>query len=117
KDRQDRAVAARIEELVRVPGCGEGAGLRLAVADHAGHDEIRIVERGTEGVYQSIAELTALVDRSGRLGRYVARHSAGERKLPEQFAQSLCVLPDLGIDLAVAALEIGIRHHGRSAMP
>ena len=36
QDRQHRAVAGRVEELVGVPGGGQRPGLRLAVADDAG---------------------------------------------------------------------------------
>ena len=44
QDRQHRAVMRRIEELVGMPGSGERTGFGLAVADHAGDDQIRIVE-------------------------------------------------------------------------
>ena len=47
-------------------------GLRVQ-DDHAGDDQIGIVERGAEGVGERVAELASLVDRSGRLGRRVAR--------------------------------------------
>ena len=46
EDRQDRAVVDRVEELVRLPARGQRAGLGLAVADDAAHDQIRVVERG-----------------------------------------------------------------------
>ena len=68
QDRQHRAVARRIEELVRVPAVGERAGLGLAVADHAGDDQVGIVEGRAVGVRQRVAELAAFVDRAGRLG-------------------------------------------------
>ena len=41
QDRQHGAVAHRIEKFVGVPARGQRAGLRLAVADHAGRDQIR----------------------------------------------------------------------------
>ncbi|HEV7137710.1 MAG TPA: hypothetical protein VGN43_13820, partial [Steroidobacteraceae bacterium] len=63
QDRQHRAVAGRIEELVRVPAGGERPGLGLAVADHAGDQQIRVVEGSAEGVRQRIPELAALVNR------------------------------------------------------
>ena len=46
QDRQHRAVADRVEELVRVPRRRQRPGLGLAVADHAGDDQIRVVEGG-----------------------------------------------------------------------
>ena len=64
QDRQHRAVARRVEELVRVPAGGERAGLGLAVADDAGDDQVGVVERGAVGVRQRVAELAALVDRA-----------------------------------------------------
>ena len=45
-------------------GC-QRTGLVLAVADHACHHQVRIVESRAVGVHQGIAELTALVDRPG----------------------------------------------------
>ena len=53
EDRQHAAVAGRVEELVAVPAGGERPGLRLAVADDAGDDQVRVVERGPVGVAQS----------------------------------------------------------------
>ena len=55
QDGQHRAVGTRIKELVRMPARGEGSGFSLAVADHAGHDQIGIVEGGAIGVNQRIA--------------------------------------------------------------
>ena len=87
EDRQDGAVVDRVEELVRVPARGERPGLRLAVADDAADDEIRVVEGGAVGVGERVAELAALVDRARRLGRHVAGDAARERELAEQLAQ------------------------------
>ena len=44
QDRQHRAVAHRIDELVRVPRRRERSGLRLAVAHDAGDDQVGVVE-------------------------------------------------------------------------
>ena len=44
QDRQHRAVAHRVEELVRVPRRRERPGLGLAVADDAGDDQVGVVE-------------------------------------------------------------------------
>ena len=88
QDRQHRSVPRRVQELVRVPARGERAGLGLAVADHAGDQQVGVVERGAVGVRERVAELAALVDRARRLRRDVARDAAGERELPEQLAAS-----------------------------
>ena len=105
QDGQDGAVARRVEELVAVPARGERTGLGLAVADDAQHDEVRVVERRAVGVRERVAELAALVDRARRLRRDVARDAAGERELAEQAPHALLVAADLGVDLAVGALE------------
>ena len=105
QDRQHRAVARRVEELVRVPARRERARLGLAVADDAADEQVRVVERGAVGVHERVAELAALVDRARRLGRDVARDAAGERELAEQLAHALLVARDVGIDLGVAALQ------------
>ena len=67
-----------------MPAGRQRAGLRLAVADDAHHDQVRVVERGAVRVRQRVAELAALVDRARRLRRDVAGHAAGEGELAEQ---------------------------------
>ena len=116
QDRQHGAVGDRIEELVRVPCGGERPGLRLAVADDAGDDEIGIVEHGSERMAERIAQLAALVDRARALRRRVAGDASGKRELEEQLSQPGFVLADVGIDLAVGALEIGVAHDGGAAV-
>ena len=91
-----------------MPARGQRAGLGLAIADHAGDDQIGIVESRAEGMRKRIAELAALVDRAGRLRRGVARDAARERKLPEQPPHPLGVRADVRVDLAVGAFEIGV---------
>ncbi len=117
EDGEHGTVVDRVEELVRVPGGGERAGLRLAVADHTGDEQVRIVEGRAVRVSERVAELTALVDRAGRLRRDMTRHSAGERELPEQLPHARGVTGDVRVGLAVAALEPGVGQHGRPAVP
>ena len=62
--RQDRSVARRVEEADGLPEPSR-TGLGLAVADYGGNEEVWVVECGTEGVGEDVAELTALVDRAG----------------------------------------------------
>ncbi len=47
----------------------------------------------------------------------MAGDPARERELAEQPAHAVFVLGDIGIELAVAALEPGARHDARSAVP
>ena len=117
KDGQHGTVGRRIEKLVGMPRGGERPGLRFAVADDAGDDEVGIVEDGPERVAERIAQLAALVDRPGRLRRCVARDPSGEGELEEQLLKPGFVLADVGIDLAVGALEVRVAHDGRAAMP
>ena len=77
QDRQHRAVGARVEEFVGVPAGRQRAGLRLAVADDAGDDQVGIVEGRAVGVDQRVAQLAAFVDRARRLGR---RRGSGSRR-------------------------------------
>ncbi len=56
QDRQHGAVMRGVQELVGVPGRREWAGLGFAVADHAGDDQVRIVQRRAIGVHQRVAE-------------------------------------------------------------
>ena len=116
QDGQHRAIVARIEKLVGVPRRRQRPGLRLAVADHAGDDELGIVERGAEGVAERIAELATLVDRAGTFRRRVAGDAAGKRELQEQLLQAGFILADVRIDLAVTAFEIGVGDHRGAAV-
>ena len=116
QDRQNRSVRDRIEEFVGLPGGRQGARFGFAVADDAGDDEPRVVECGAKGVAQRISEFAALVDGAGRRWRDMARNAARKRELLEKPFHSGFVLADVGIDLAVAALEIGIGDQGRPAV-
>ena len=117
QDRQHRPVPGRVQELVGVPAARQRPGLGFAVADHAGHDQVGVVERRPVGVHQRVAQLTALVDRPGRLRRRVRRDAAGERELLEQPAHAHRVLRDMRVQLGVGALEVGVGHHARPAVP
>ncbi len=117
EDRQHRAVARGIEELVAVPACRERPGLGLPVADDAGDDQVGIIERRAIGMRERIAELAALVDRTRAFGRDVARDPARPGKLPEQPLHPAAAALDRGIMLGVGAFEIGVGDQPRPAMP
>ena len=116
QDRQNRSVRDRIEKLVGLPGGRQRARFGLAVADDAGDDQPRIVERGAEGVAQRISEFPALVDGTGRRRRDMARNAARKGELLEEPFHPGFVLADVGINLAVAALEIGVGDQRRAAV-
>ena len=116
QDRQHRAVAGGIEKLVRMPACRERAGFRFPVADDAGDDQVRIVERGAIGMRQRIAELATFVNRAGRLRRDVAGNAVGPGELAKQPLQPVPVALDVRVDLRIGAFEIGIRDQPRPAV-
>ena len=84
QDRQDDTVGCRVHELVGLPGSRKRTGLGLAVAHHGHGQQARVVHDGAVGVAERVAELAALVDGAGRLGRKVARDAAGIRELAEE---------------------------------
>ena len=117
QDRQHRPVGHRVEELVGVPRAGQRPGLRLAVADHAGDEQVGVVERRAVGVRERVPELAALVDGAGRLRRHVGGDAAGERELAEELAHPLGVLGDRRVPLGVGALQVRVRDHPGPAVP
>ncbi len=106
-----------IEELVGVPGGGERSGLRLAVADDTGDQQVRVVECGAVGMGEGVAQFAALVDGTGRLRCDVAGHAAGEGELSEQQLHARLVPADVGVRLRVTALQPGVGEDGRTAVP
>jgi hypothetical protein len=116
QDRQDRSVASRVEEADGLPGALQRSGLRLAVADHGGDEEVGVVEGGAESVDENVAELAALVYRAGSGHAHVARHPAGCRELPEEPPHPGRVSRDLRVDLGVGAFEVHVRQDGRTAV-
>ena len=117
EDRQDGAVAHRVEELVRMPAGRQRAGLGLAVADDAADQQVGVVEGGAVGVRERVAELAALVDRAGGLGRDVAGDAARERELAEELAHAVFVPGDARVELGVAALEVRVGDQAGAAVP
>ena len=105
QDRQDDTVGCRVHELVGLPRGRERAGLGLAVAHHGHGQQARVVHNGTVSVAERVAELAALVDGTGRLGRKVARDAAGIGELAEELLQADLVIGDVGADLTVGAVE------------
>ncbi len=100
-----------------MPRRGQRPGFRLAIADDAGDDEIGIVEHRPERMAERIAQLSALVDRARALRRCVAGNSSGKRKLNKELPKPGFILADVGIDLAVSALEVCVAYDGRAAVP
>src|ERR1700693_2815439 len=116
KDGKNGAVASGIQKFVGVPTGSERASLGFAIAHHTANQQIGIVECGAVSVGDRISELTAFMNRAGRFRRNVARNSAGERELLEESAHAIESLRNVGIDLAVGALEIGVGDEARASV-
>ncbi len=99
-----------------MPAGRERRRLGLAVADDGRQDEVGVVERCAVGVHERVAELAALVDRAGRLGRRVRGDAARERELPEQFLHSVAVERDVREQLGVRAIQPGVRDDAGAAV-
>ena len=117
QDRQHRTVPARVEEADALPGALQGSRLCLAVANHGGHEQVRVVEGRAEGMGEHIAELAALVDRARGGNAHMARHAAGRGELAEESTHALEVARDLRVDLRIRSLEVNVGHDGGTAVP
>ena len=116
QNRQHRAVRRRVEKLVRMPARRERPGLRFAIADDGGHDEIGVVERRAIRVTERVTEFAPFVNGAGRFGRNVTRDAAGEGELFEQLLHPFLVLRDVRINFAVGSFEPRVGHDARSAV-
>ena len=117
QDGQDHPIGDGVEKFVRVPRGGQRPGFRLAIADHRGHDQVWVVEGRPIRMGQGVPELAALVDRAGRLRGHVAGDATGEGELLEQPLHPFGIGGDVGVDLAVGPLEVGVGDQARPAMP
>src|SRR5689334_8152404 len=52
QDREDGAIPQGIQKLIALPAPLQRPCFRFAIADHAGHDERRIIKRGAVSVQQ-----------------------------------------------------------------
>ncbi len=62
EDRQNHPVGRRVQELVGMPARCQRSGLRFAVADDTGHDQIGVVEGRSVGMREGVAEFAAFVN-------------------------------------------------------
>ena len=116
QDRDHHAVADRVEEFVRVPAGGQRPGLGFAVADHAENFEVRIVEGRAISVCERIPKLATFVNGAGGFRRIMAGNAARKRELPKEFLQAGQISRHAGVDFGVGSLEVGVRHHRRTAV-
>ena len=116
QDRQHRAVACRVQELVALPACCQRPRLRLAISDCHRRDQIRVVEHRAEGMGDRVPQLAAFVDGARRLRSAVGRHTARERELLEELLHALLVAGNVRIDVRIAAVEIVVGNEEVSAV-
>ncbi len=117
QDRQHRTVTGRVEEPDAFPASLQRPGLGFTITDHCRDQQVRVVERGAEGVHQSVAEFAALVDRPWRRDGDVARYPPGGGELPDQPGQARQVPRHLWVDLRIGAFQIGVGDQRRAAVP
>ena len=108
QDGQHSAIADRVQELVGLPRSRQRAGLSFTVANGAGNDQIGVIESSTKSMSDGVTQLAALIDGTRSLGCNVGGNTAGERELLEQFLHALFVAADVGIDLRISAIQIGV---------
>ena len=116
QDRQHRAVASGVEKPHALPRALERTRLRLAVADHARHQEVGVVEGRPERVSERIAQLPALVDGARGGHAHVAGDAAGRRELANEPAQAGLIRGYVRVELRVGALEVDVGDERRSAV-
>src|SRR5271165_135711 len=81
---QHGSVAHRVQELIDVPRGRQRPGFRLAISHHRSDDQFGIVEGGAESMRENIAEFSAFMNGSGRLGSAMTANSSGEGELLEE---------------------------------
>ena len=116
KNRQHAAVPRRIEKLVAVPTGCQWARFRLAIADDAGYDQVRVIERGSVSMAERVAEFATFVDRAWCFWGNVRGDAAGEAELLEQLSHPLGILADIRVDLAVSSFQVSMGNQGRTAV-
>jgi hypothetical protein len=113
QDGKDRSVTFRVEIVERLPRTTGRTGLGLAVP-HDGHDEkIRAIERGADGVKETVTEFPSLVDGSRNMRAHVTGHASGRREFTAEPAESRNVAIHLRADIVVTALEPDVGQNGR----
>ena len=110
QDGQHSTVAHRVQKFVGLPAGSQRAGLSFAIAHGAGHDKVGVIEGGTKGMSDGVTQLAALIDGTRSLRGNVRGNAAGEGELLEQFLHALFIAADVGVDLRIGAVQIGVGH-------
>ena len=99
-----------------MPGGGQWAGLGFAVADDAGDDQVRIVERGPKAwLIEYPSSPPSWID-PGVCGETWLEIPPGKENCLNSFFSPASSWLMFGIDLAVRAFEVDVAHHRRGAV-
>ena len=116
QNRQHRSVSRWIQELDALPASFERAGLSLAIADDASHDQIRIIERRSKGVDQRIAKFASLMHGVRRVRSAMARNTAGRRKRTKEKPHTVDVLGNFRMHFGISSFEVCAGVQGRPSV-
>ena len=116
QDGQHRAVAGGVEELVAVPAGSQWPGFGLTITNDARHDQLRIVQGGTIGMGQRIAQFAPFVNGARHMGADMAANAIRPGKLPKEPGHSKCVALDRWVELGVGTVEVCLSDQGRTAV-
>lgn len=108
EDGQDGTVGDGVEEFVGVPARGQRTRLGFTITDNGQGDGVGMVEDGTKGMGDGVAEFTTFVNTPRCLWCHVAANTTGKGELLEELLQPLDILALVGVDFAVEALEVEV---------
>ena len=86
QNRQHRPRRSRVEVIIGMPGSSQRTGFGFAIANDAGHQQVGVVEGGSIGMGEAIAQFAPLLNLTGCAGYEVTRQTEGPRKRPDQVA-------------------------------
>ena len=99
-----------------MPSRGRGTRFRLAITYNAGHQQVWIIQRCSEGSGQGITQLATFMNRSGNAGIKVTREAARPRETADEEFQAGGIQGELGIEALKAAFHIEIGQISGCAM-
>src|SRR6266516_5653836 len=117
QDGQDRAGFGRIKKLVAMPGGSGRSGLRLAIADDAGHNQIGIIHGSAKGGRQRIAQFSSFVNGSWNTRIEVTWKSAGPGKAAHKFFNPDAIERQVWIEFTECSFYIKVCQVCGSSMP
>src|SRR5450432_1658974 len=107
QDGQHGSVPRRIQKLDALPASFKRAGFGFAIADHASHNQVGIVESRPKGMYQGITQFAAFMHRVRGMRAAVAGDAAGSRKRAKKKTHAVDVLRNLRMDVGISPFQVG----------